>query len=83
MPEEKFDTNLLRMIAAELHLLSGLHVARDLFGKSYFALGTGEKIAVDQAVVGMLGANYQWITADMLKAPTPKLADLPVPPKPQ
>ena len=83
MSEEKFETNLLRVIAAELHFLAGLQAAREMFGKPYFALGTGEKIAVDQAVSGMLVSNLQWLTADKLKGAMPGLADLPVPTKPQ
>ena len=43
MAEENFNDNLLRMIAAELHFLSGMTAAREMFGKSYFFLGAGEK----------------------------------------
>jgi hypothetical protein len=54
---EKFNDNLLRMIAAELHALTGLTAAREMYGKSYFSLGFGEKAAVDQAVIGMVGGQ--------------------------
>jgi hypothetical protein len=71
MAEEKFSDNLMRMIAAELHLLNGMTVAREMFGKSYFALGAGEKAAVDQTVAGMVAANYQTITTpEALARPT-------------
>jgi hypothetical protein len=59
MAEEKFSDNLMRAIAAELHFLNGMTVAREMFGKSYFALGIGEKAAVDQAVTTMVASNYQ------------------------
>jgi hypothetical protein len=36
---ETFDTQLAKLIAAELFFLLGMHAARDLFEKSYFALG--------------------------------------------
>ena len=41
-----------------------------MFGKSYSALGVGEKIAVDQAVLNLVGANYQAITPELLKGQT-------------
>lgn len=69
LPEEIFSDNLLRMVAAELHLLVGMTAAREMYRKGYFALGVGEKTAVDQAVLQMLTANYQWVTAEMLAAP--------------
>jgi len=66
MAEEKFSDNLMRMIGAELHLLNGMTAAREMFSKSYFSLGVGEKVAVDQAVFGMLAANYQALTPEFL-----------------
>ena len=69
MPEEIFSDNLLRMIAAELHLLNGMTAAHEMFGKSYFALGLGEKTSVDHTVLQMLTANYHWVTAEMPAAP--------------
>ena len=68
MPEEKFSDNLLRAIAAEVHVLTGLNVAREMFGKGYFSLGVGEKATVDQTVLGMVAGNYQTITAEFLAA---------------
>jgi hypothetical protein len=41
---ETFDTNLLKLIAAELYFLLGMQTARELFGKSYFALGVNDEI---------------------------------------
>lgn len=66
MPDDKFDTNLLRMIAAELHLQTGMALARDMFGKGYSSLGVQEKIAVDTAVFGHVAANYQALTPEVL-----------------
>jgi hypothetical protein len=68
MTDENFADNLMRVVAAELHLLNGLTAAREMFGKSYFSLGAGEKAAVDQAVLGMIAANYQWVTPENLAA---------------
>ncbi len=58
MNDEKYDTNLLRQIAAELLFLAGLQTAREMFGKGYWSLGIGEKVQVDQAVLGMIANNY-------------------------
>ena len=66
MADEKFSDNLMRMIAAELHLLNGMTAAREMYGKGYFSLGVLEKAAVDQAVFGMLASNYQTLTPEFL-----------------
>jgi hypothetical protein len=70
MAEEEFTNNLLRAVAAELRFLNGMTAAREMFGKSYFSLGIGEKTVVDQAVLGMVAANYQSLTAESLAAQT-------------
>jgi len=66
MAEEKFSDNVMRVIAAELHLLNGMTVAREMFGKSY-SLGLSEK-AVDQTMFGMIAGNFQAITPTFLAA---------------
>lgn len=66
MAQENFTENLLRAIYAQTFFQSGLLAARDMFGKSYFALGVNEKIAVDQAVLGMVASNYQSTTPESL-----------------
>ena len=68
MADDDFQTNLLRAIASELHLQTGLQAGREMFGKSYFELGAGEKAAVDQAVLSMIGANYNWLTPELLRS---------------
>jgi hypothetical protein len=64
----EFDTNLLRMIAAELWLSNRLQVARDLFGRGYLSLSQTEKTAVEQTVFAILGADYNLITPEWLQA---------------
>jgi len=64
----EFDTNLLRMIAAELWFSNRLQVARDLFGRGYLSLSPTEKGVVEQTVFGVLGADYNLITAEWLQA---------------
>ena len=68
MADESFSDNLARATVAYLQLLVGLTAAREMFGKSYFSLGLAEKIAVDQAVLGLAAANYQSLTAESLAA---------------
>src|SRR6516165_2713436 len=68
MAEENFNTNLMRMIAGQLHCLAGMTAAREMFGKSYFSLGVAEKIAVDNALNGIVAANFQAITPAFLAA---------------
>ncbi len=67
MAEERFDENLLKLIAAEVFFLVGMQTSREMYGKSYFSLGVGEKGAVDQAVLANVGGNYRSITPEFLK----------------
>jgi hypothetical protein len=68
MAEEIFGDNVLRVIAAELRVLTTMTAAREMFSKSYFSLGVGEKAAVDQALFGMISGNFQMITPQHLAA---------------
>jgi hypothetical protein len=70
MATESFETNLLRMIAAELHFQNGMQASREMFGKSYFSLGAGEKAAIDQLLMSNIGSNYVGLTPDFLKTQT-------------
>jgi hypothetical protein len=66
MAQENFTDNLLRAVVAQLHLLNGMTAAREMFGKSYFSLGGGEKATVDQTVFAMIAGNYQSLTPESL-----------------
>ena len=66
MDKEEFVTNIMRMMVAEAHFQSCLLAAREMFGRGYFSLGVAEKIAVDQAVIGFVGGNYQTLTPELL-----------------
>jgi hypothetical protein len=72
MAEENFTINLLRLVSAQQMLSLGLQAAREMYGKSYFALGVAEKVALDQTVNQMIAANYQNLTPAYLAAQTPK-----------
>jgi hypothetical protein len=72
MAEENFTVNLLRLVAAQLWVSLGLQTAREMYGKSYFSLGAGEKAVVDQAVNTMTAGNYQLLTPAYLAAQNPK-----------
>lgn len=67
MAESSFDTNLLRFIAAHVVFSNVMAASREMYGKGYFSLGLGEKVAVDQAVAAHVGANFPLLTADYLK----------------
>ena len=66
MSEFSFETNIIRAMFAELHFQTGMLAAREMFDKSYFALGQAEKIAVDQAVIGYVASNYNMLTPEWL-----------------
>jgi hypothetical protein len=64
---DDFSINLMRLIAAQQFYMAALQTSREMFGKSYFSLGTQEKNSVDQTMLQNIGANYQQINADTLK----------------
>jgi hypothetical protein len=66
MADENFSDNLLRAVAAELHLLNRVTAAREMFSKSYFSLGVVEKATVDQTVMSMVAGIYQSFTPEAL-----------------
>lgn len=68
---EDFDTNLLRITAATVGSLLSLAVAREMFGKGYFELGTQERIIVDQNTAGMLWAHYNDLAPGAFAGPAP------------
>jgi hypothetical protein len=72
MSKEESESNLLRTVAAQLHLLASLATARELFGKSYFALGMSEQLAADQAAWNMVADNYRFPMSEALAAKTQK-----------
>src|SRR6185437_805643 len=67
MATDEFQLNLMRLFCAELYFLLGMNAAREMYGKSYFALGLGEKAAVDQAVFGTVANTYQSLTPEFLR----------------
>jgi hypothetical protein len=72
MADENFPTNVLRMIAADLHLLTAMTASREMFGRGYFSLGNAERLAVDQAVLNLAGSNYREITPEFLAGQEPR-----------
>lgn len=61
-----FNDDLGRLSAAIESAQLSLAVAREMFGKSYFSLGVGEKEAVDRWVFSTISGNYQAITPEFL-----------------
>ena len=68
---EDFQLNILKLICAELYFLAGMSVAREMYGKSYFALGVGEKAAVDQATNSQIFGNLASLTPALFAQQTP------------
>ncbi len=66
MANEIFTENLMRALVAEMHFLNCQMAAREMFQRGYFALGVGEKLAVDQAVLAAIGGNYTGVTPEWL-----------------
>jgi hypothetical protein len=51
-----------------------MNAARDMFGKSYFALGITEKAALDHVIAVTIGANYSGISPEFLRLPQSAIA---------
>jgi hypothetical protein len=66
MADETFAVNLMRAIVAELHVLNLQTCSREMLGRSYFSLGIGDKMAVDQVVLALVGGNYSGVTPEWL-----------------
>jgi hypothetical protein len=71
MSTDQFGANLLRAVVAEMHTLNLQTASREMFGKSYFSLGIGDKMAVDQVVLAIVSANYVAVTPEWLAGPPP------------
>jgi hypothetical protein len=46
-----------------------MHAAREMYGKSYFALGLAEKQAIDQMVLNQISGNYHTLTPEWFQPP--------------
>jgi hypothetical protein len=66
--EFDFNTNLMRFLAGQLHFSLSMTAAREMFAKSYFALGVAEKAVVDQMVTANVAGNFQQLTPAILAA---------------
>jgi hypothetical protein len=63
---EDFLTNVARMIAGTLYLSVSMQAAREMYGKSYFALGVVEQTSLHQLVFAQVSANYAAVTPENL-----------------
>jgi hypothetical protein len=64
--EQQFSDNLMRAMVAELHVLNLQTASQGMFGRGYFSLGVGDKLAVDQVVLAAVGGNYSMVTPEWL-----------------
>ncbi|PYX81378.1 MAG: hypothetical protein DMG70_19830 [Acidobacteria bacterium] len=74
MGEHSFEVDLLRLLVAEIWFAISMKAARELYGRSYFALGVGERLALEQVVAATLGAIYSEITPVLLRPQTKRIA---------
>src|SRR5437879_13480872 len=74
MGEHSFEGDLLRLLVAEIWFAISMKAARELFGRSYFALGMGERLALEQVVAATVGAMYSEITPALLRPQTKRIA---------
>jgi hypothetical protein len=74
MTNQPYHEALVKLLCAESYFLCQMNASRELYGKSYFALGSMEKQAVDQIVLNSVGAILSQITPQWLGVadPTPK-----------
>jgi hypothetical protein len=65
-----FDTNLLRLMCASSFFLASMTASREMYGRSYFALGAVEKQVLDQAVLNSIVGNLQALVPGWFGEPT-------------
>jgi hypothetical protein len=64
---EDFLTTVARWIAGTLYFSVRMQAAREMYGKSYFALGVVEQASLDQLVFVQVSApNYEAMTPENL-----------------
>ncbi len=63
---EDFTTNMLRMICGTLYFSTCMQASHEMYGRSYFSLGVGERAALDQVVLASVAANYHNVTPEKL-----------------
>lgn len=66
MPTD-YETNLVRVQTAVAHAQLAMTIAREMFGKSFFALGVQERSIVDGHVVPMIGHYYGMLSPEGLQ----------------
>ena len=71
MGQQNFEVDLLRLLVAEIWFAISMKAARELYGRSYFALGVGERVALDHVMAMMVGATYSDVTPTLFR-PQPK-----------
>lgn len=69
MVDREFETNLLRLVAAEAFFLCSLNASREMYGKSYFSLGVAENQSLDQQVLNQISGNLQALKPEWFGAP--------------
>jgi hypothetical protein len=74
MGQNNFEVDLLRLLVAEIWFAISMKAARELYGRSYFALGVGERLALDQVVAATVGATYSEITPALLRPQSKRIA---------
>jgi hypothetical protein len=58
MANDEFNTNLMRAIVAELHVSNLQNASREMFGKSYFSLGIGDKSTIRGRTIGTIISGH-------------------------
>jgi hypothetical protein len=50
----------------DLYFSASMQASREMYGKSYFSLGAGERAALDQMVLASVASNFQNVTPEKL-----------------
>ena len=72
MALDPYEQTLLKLLCAETYFSCQMTASREMYAKSYFSLGVAEKQAVDQTVLGSIGAILSQITPEWLGVADPK-----------
>jgi hypothetical protein len=69
MAEEKFETNLLRLIAVELHYANLMRAAQEKYGKTYLDLEQQEQATLHGALQNHIAELFRLLTPELLSSP--------------
>ena len=81
--QDDYLINITRLTSDSVFFLCGMIASREMYAKSYFALGAAEKQALDQMVLSSILGNFQSLTPEWFGSQTQAQTGFQAPAPPQ